>query len=310
MSKNSEIPFYEKVSDLYRSLNIPFEQEVGFSIDSLLDLHKSIPYLSPVFRTNFYSFVFIKDGKGSYTTDNQTFNYHADTIYFTNPGHLKQFEFKKLKEAYLITLSEEFLKVNVHPSIFEEFPFLLSEIVPPQKLSQNSSDEIKQLYKQIALEFGGNSSFKSKIIGNLFVVLLLKIKELFWSDYLPIDEGSTRSQIVKVFKENLEMHFRDVLMHKSKELFQSQDYARLQNLNPNYFSQVIKSKTGKSSSKWISDKTIALAKSFLKNNNKSIKEISYSLGFIETAHFSNHFKKNTGLSPSSFRIKHRKTMNR
>lgn len=90
-----------------------------FSINNLLDLHKTIPYSSPVFRTNYYSFIFIAEGAGNYTTDDKIFNYTSNTFYFTNPGHLKSFQFKSLQEAYLITLSEEFLKMNVHPKIFD-----------------------------------------------------------------------------------------------------------------------------------------------------------------------------------------------
>ncbi len=37
----------------------------------------------------------------------------------------------------------------------------------------------------------------NKIIGNLFVVILLKIKAYFWEDYNPIYEGNRSSQIVK-----------------------------------------------------------------------------------------------------------------
>ena len=179
--------------------------------------------------------------------------------------------------------------------------------MPPQKLDKAVSEEIGRLYYQILKEFKASSSFKNRIIGSLMVVLLLKIKELFWSNYYPLEEGNSQSEIVKTFKENLESNYLDLIAKKSGELFQSQDYARLQNLNASYFSQVIKSKTGKSSSKWIAEKSIAFSKSFLKNTSTPIKEISYTLGFSETAHFSNFFKKNMGISPTNYRKKFQNT---
>ncbi len=93
---------------------MPIEEDASFTINNLLDIHKDILYKSPIFRTNYYSFIFVKNGKGNYTTDEQTFEYEERTIYFTNPRHLKEFEFYELEEAYLITLSEAFLKENVH----------------------------------------------------------------------------------------------------------------------------------------------------------------------------------------------------
>ncbi|GAA5219487.1 AraC family transcriptional regulator [Membranihabitans marinus] len=301
MKENEEIAFFERVVDLYNALGIPIEQNSQFSMNNLLDIHKIIPYKSPVFRTNYYSFIFIKNGKGNYTTDEQTFDYGPRTIYFTNPGHIKSFEFLELDEAYLITFSEEFLKTNLHQNIFNDFPFLLSETVPPQSPNAKQYLEIENIYLQILKEYESKSLYKNKIICNLLVALLFKIKALFWQNYYPIEEGSNHSKIVKKFKENLEQHYTDLIKNKTEIILYPQDYARYQMLNPSYFSQVIKSKTGKSPSHWINERTTSYAKALLQNTSRSIKEITFGLGFSETAHFSKFFKKQTGLSPSAYR---------
>lgn len=303
MSKTNEIVYFEKVVDLYNALEIPIEQNSQFSINDLLEIHKEIPYKSPFFRTNYYSFLFIKSGEGNYITDEQKFEYKSNTIYFTNPGHIKAFEFYKLEEAYLITFSEEFLKTNINQNVFIDFPFLLSETVAPQQPSKKQYQEIETLYLQIFTEYQSNSTYKNKIISNLLIVLLLKIKDLFWQDYLPLEEGNSQSKIVKKFKENLEKQYLELIENSNSEILSSQDYANMQQLNSSYFSQVIKSKTGKSPTQWISEKTISLAKSLLLNSTKSIKEITHLIGFSETAHFSNFFKKQTGISPTSYRKK-------
>jgi hypothetical protein len=135
MKSKADIIYFETVSDLYQKLGMPIEQNAQFTINNLGNIHSEIPYKSPVFRANYYSFLFVKEGSGNYTTDENTFNYTSKALYFTNPGHLKAFEFLELKEGYLITLSEEFLKQNVKKGVFNDFPFLLSEIVPPRQLS-------------------------------------------------------------------------------------------------------------------------------------------------------------------------------
>jgi AraC-like DNA-binding protein len=40
---------------------------------------------------------------------------------------------------------------------------------------------------------------------------------------------------------------------------------------------------------------------WLRHSNWDIAEVAYALAFKEPTHFSNFFKKNTGLSPSGFR---------
>jgi AraC family transcriptional regulator, transcriptional activator of pobA len=304
VKEKDNIIIYENLLATYSNLGLPIEgitDSSDFTINNLADIHREFPFKSSVFRPSYFSFVFVKDAHGKYTTDDLIFDTSPGTIYFTNPGHHKAFEWFDMKEIYLITLSESFLKENVHPEIFEEFPFLLAETVRPRTLQPEAFSEFEKLYLQIYEEYKKASPYKNRIIGNLFVVLLLKIKEYFWSDYNPIYEGNRSSQIVKTFKENLEKHYRDLSNGKVQTIYRVQDYAKQQSLNPNYLSNVIKSKTGKSISAWIADKTIAEAKSLLKNSSISIKQIAFQLGFSESNHFSNYFKKHTHLTPNAFR---------
>ena len=280
------------------------DDKTDFTIHNIKDIHLELPFKSPVYRPNFFSFVFVKDGRGVYTTDDLHFETVPGTIYFTNPGHYKSHEWFELNEVYLITLSESFLKENVHPDIFEEFPFLLAETVHPRVLDQATFSEFEDIYLQINKEYQSHSRYRARLIGNLFVVLLLKVKEYFWKDYNPIYEGNRSSQIVKNFKRTLEQHYRDLNNGKVHQVFRLQDYADAQNLHPNYLSNVIKTKTGKPISTWITEKTIAEAKSLLQNSSTSIKEIAFLLGFSEANHFSNYFKKHTSITPVSFRKQH------
>src|SRR5690606_29964425 len=126
----------------------------------------------------------------------------------------------------------------------------------------------------------------NKILGNLFMVILLKIKEKFWSTYNPIEEGSRDSQIVKSFKRLLELEFRKVLNNNQNDVkLQAQHFAQKLDLHPNYLNSVIKSKTGRTVNDWISKRTLSIAKSLLLNTPHSSKEIAYKLGFSEPTHF-------------------------
>lgn len=297
-----EIIVHHKISDLYKTLGLPFDQEIDFSILSIPHIHPQIPFKSPILKADYFSFILTTEGSGVYWLDDNKFPFDSQTIYFTNPGHIKSYELNESKVAVIITLSEKFLRENVHPEIYGEFPFLLAEIVPPKKLLQNDFEEFETLYNQILNEFNKGSQYKNKILGNLFMILLLKIKERFWSTYNPLEEGKRDSQIVKSFKRLLEKEFKALLgnNHNAGKL-QVQYFAKELNLHPNYLNSVIKSKTGRTVHDWISKRTLSIAKSLLINTTYSSKEIAYQLGFSEPTHFSRFFKNNTQLSPNTFR---------
>lgn len=300
-AKTLVVKTLEELYELMGLPNHPVDSSSGFTIVYLQDVFKTLPIESLPYRPNFFSFLFIKDAYGQYTIDDLRFTVAPGTVYFTNPGNFRKFEWHKIADACLIVFDEAYLKEQVHADVYREFSFLLTEIVEPRTLKPDQFKTIEQLYALIYAEHQNNSPYRNKIIGSLLVTLLLKIKEFFFQEYNPIYEGNRSSQIVKTFKKQLEQHFRDLTAGKTSTSLRVQDYADKQNLHVNYLSSVISSKTGKSISTWISEKTIAEAKVLLQDKTLSIKEIADKLGFLEAPHFSNYFKKHTGQSPAEYR---------
>lgn len=295
---STPIIVHDRLQDLFDNLGIPIEQDAEFTVHRLEEVHGEVRQ-SPTFRANYYSFVFLESGRSQYTLDGQQFQAKPRTVYFTNPGHLKSFYLQEKCSGYLVTLSEKFLKQNVHSDVFEDFPFLLAETVPPGYLDEDTFGEYQKMVRQIADEYEGNARYRYRIIGNLFVVLLLKIKDRFWKDYNPLQESDRGSVIVQTFKQDLEKSYRNLA--NLKALPNVQDYAQTQQLHPNYFSTVIKNKTGKSVNTWINEKTLLEAQALLSNKSLSVKEIAYQLKFSEPTHFSKFFKKHTQQTPNSYR---------
>jgi len=296
-----EIKTYASMSEFYASFGGKLEQDVDFTIHRLEQVHSEAPFKPPLFRTNYYSIVLICEGKGSYILNGTSYPTRDRTLYFTNPGHIKGFEIEQLYHGYIVTFSESFLKQYVHQNIFDKFPFLIAEIVPPQYLDTHLFQSFERLSEQLLKEFESNSVYRFDIIGHLIVILLLRIKEHFWESYDPLNESDTGSTIALTFKRNLESHFRALLAGQCDRPYQVKDYADAQFLHPAYFTTVIKRKTGKSVNTWIAEKTITEAQALLSTRSESVQEIAFRLGFKDTAHFSRFFKKNTQLSPSQFR---------
>lgn len=306
-----EVVVHHSIADLYKTLGLPIEEDLDFTILSVPELHHTLPYKSPDLRADYYSFILTKEGSGVYYLDDHKFPFESGSIYFTNPGHVKSYELFESKEAWIITLTDRFFREHVHTSVFSEFPFLLAELVPPRTLNQAEFKELEQLYQQMYQEFQGASPYKNQILGNLFLVLLLKIKELAWMDYNPREEGSRSSQLVKSFRQELEWQFKHILKGEpTGSRLQVSYFADKLNLHPNYLNSVIRSKTGKTVNEWISKRMLSVAKSLLLSSDMSTKEIAYRLGYSDPTHFSRFFKSQTRQSPSSFRSQPAQKANR
>ena len=302
-----EIKIYNTMAEFYQATGGQMAQDIEFTIHRIEEIHPNPPIISPVFRANYYSFVFISSGQGCYFIDEHTYDTKPKTVYFTNPGHLKGFEIHEPTLGYIVTFAESFLKQHVHPEIFDEFPFLIAEIAPPQYIEPETFAIFEQLCQQQLSEFENSSTYRADILGSLTRIMLLKVKELFWPIYDALNTADRGSQIVRTFQQNLESHFRSLASGTEDILFQVQDFADQQQLHPNYLSTVVKSKTGKTVQTWIVEKTIAEAQALLSRSTLSIQEIAYKLAFNEPSHFTRFFKKHTGATPSKFRQTGRKS---
>ncbi len=77
------------MSELYASMGGRLEQNVDFTIHRNEELYKEIPIKSPLFRTNFYSVLIIRQGRGRYLIVAQSYLGQDGGVYFTLPGDVK-----------------------------------------------------------------------------------------------------------------------------------------------------------------------------------------------------------------------------
>ena len=80
-------------------------------------------------------------------------------------------------------------------------------------------------------------------------------------------------------------------------------YASEIGISENYLSRLVKKSTGRSVGAWIDIVRIQRAKRLLAKTREPVIDIATAVGIDDQSYFSRLFKKETGLTPSSFRKK-------
>jgi AraC family transcriptional regulator, transcriptional activator of pobA len=303
MKNFDKIVTYDTISQFLTAIGFPKHQDTEFTISRLEGYHGDEPMKSPNFRTNYFTFLLITDGEGSYTIDGLFFDLNPVAFYFTNPGHLKSFEITKPWKGFILSVTENFIKKYFVGDLYKEFPFLISETSPPIKAVDEIKVNLYYRFESILKEYEGISPFKYQIITNLIIAFLFKVKEIL--ELVPALQGKqfSYSPLVIKFYKFLDEHFRAVVSGKQKTLFNLNQIADKLFVNPDYLGSVVKKETGKSVTKWITEKIIAEAQSMLSNTNLTVAEIGYRLTFEDPTNFTKYFKKNTGFTPKEYREK-------
>jgi two-component system response regulator YesN len=101
--------------------------------------------------------------------------------------------------------------------------------------------------------------------------------------------------MIRQAKDYIDCHYID------PELSLNQVAAQV-NLSPSHFSVVFSQETRQTFKEYLTEIRIKRAKQLLRMTTLRAAEISYQIGYSDPHYFSSVFRKNTGLSPTSFRL--------
>lgn len=176
----------------------------------------------------------------------------------------------------------------------------LEEMVPskPLMLTKDTNSKLSTIFS-LCLGF-------SKVHSERFYFPLLKdscntlvsyLISLFLQQDPQIANPSRYALVTKSFRRTLEKNYW--------QLKRAGDYADQLNISVPYLNECVSITTGLSVSKNIHNRVILEAKRMLYHTDKSVKEISFDLGYDDYTYFSKLFKKIAGVSVLVFRKKNR-----
>jgi len=173
------------------------------------------------------------------------------------------------------------------------FLFAMNENVFVQ-LGKDMQVKLQLLLDLFIEELKTNDNIQHDMLMMLMKRMIITITQLARARYAPaVKVDDERFHIFRKFNFLVETHFRE----EHSVAF----YAERLNKSPKTLSNLFALYNQKSPLQIIQERIVIEAKRLLYHTDKSVKQITYELGFEDAAYFSNFFKRHTSSSPQDFR---------
>lgn len=204
------------------------------------------------------------------------------------------------QSGHFCLFTKDFITKSNSGLIIDDIPIFNSNSDFIYHISKEQAKEFELTFEKMHIEIASDYSFKYDLLRNYVIELIHQGQKL---KPIPATNSNINaaSRISTLFIELIERQFPIESPTQVLQLRTAKDYADRLQVHVNHLNKVLKDLTGKTTTEIISGRITQEAKALLRQTNWNVSEIAFSLGFEEVAHFSNFFKKQTTISPLSFR---------
>jgi AraC-like DNA-binding protein len=286
---------------------IPLESIEQRLADIGYDWHSTDYFISPdesahpdrgysLYRPNFYILGLCVKGWVEFEVDDKLLTFRPNCFFAAGP----QMTIQKIKQStdcklrYLFFTKDFLLKNNINVYELESFLFFSVNTKPYIQLEKEDTEPLLQLYDILKNKRDKvNSTHHLEIIRSHFYTFLYEASAIYQKNKVA-QPKFTRDA-------DLNLKFQQLLVQTDKKKHNLRFYADSLFITPKYLIHAIKKSSGKTPGKLIDEAIIAEAKLLLRDRDYTIATVSERLQFSDQASFSKFFKKNTGITPVSYR---------
>ncbi|MES1214772.1 MAG: helix-turn-helix transcriptional regulator [Bacteroidota bacterium] len=243
---------------------------------------------------NQYEILWITEGCLYNCMDMQQTESIDNRLFLIRPGQMHRYSLSGEAKGYSVNFTEAFLDMEDQRSDGTYYNSLFRLFSGPEgtRVDKDLTDDLEDILQRLMKEFTGTHLFRTEILRRYFKIFLIYLARQFEENFS--ETWPTRNaELVQKFMASLDKKFKT---HKMVS-----DYAAELLVTPNYLNEIIKKMTGFSAGHHIRNRVVLEAKRLARYSGICMKEIAYSLGFSDSAHFSKFFKSVTGMNFSEFK---------
>ncbi|GAA3962286.1 helix-turn-helix domain-containing protein [Pedobacter ginsengiterrae] len=289
------------ISDYHKLMGLPKPEHPLISVINLNSIKHLSGNRSVTMVDEFYSIALKRNFNGKMKYGQQQYDFDEGILFFISPGQVFSIEIKEeIKHTgWLLLIHPDFFWNTSLARLVKKYEFFSYSVSEALHLSDKEETMLLGIMQNIEQEYHSNiDKFSQSVIIAQLELLLTYADRFYHRQFLTrkIANHNTLDSLDDLLNAYFESD--DLLV---KGLPTVQYVADQLNISPNYLSGLLKVLTGQSTQQHIHNKLIDKAKERLSNNNLSISEIAYQLGFEHSQSFNKLFKKKTNLSPTAYR---------
>lgn len=274
------------------------KKEIGhFNVFRLDDFTGACAKPIPYSRKDYFKISLII-GKNLVHYADKTIEMNQPAMLFANPQIPYNWEpLEEEQSGFFCIFTEAFFN---HFGNIKEYPVFKPGGNPIYFLTDEQLDAVKNIYLKMFKEIDSDYVYKYDVLKNLVFELIHAALRMQPATTLYSNQNAS-ARISSLFMELLERQFPIESQLQRIKLRSATDFANQLAVHVNHLNRALKETAGKTTSQLIGERITQEARALLKHTDWNISEIGYTLGFEELPHFINFFKKNTQISPKSYR---------
>ena len=238
--------------------------------------------LAAVHRHLFYAVYWVHEGQGTHSIDFCDYEIQSNRVFIVRPEQVHVMRPKGVMRYSALQFTEEYfhLYAKITDAKLPAYIDLADETV---------RQRLQVLLQQIVEENSNERFCKMNMLQGEVFLFMTELSRCTgaWHNEQPLPEVLTQ------YRQLIERHF--------SEKHQVAEYASQLGLSPNYLNVLCRKHLGLSALRMIDRRIVLEIKRLLMENEKTISQIAYSLGFYELSYLSRFFRRMEGVSPAEFR---------